>query len=187
MAERVGVVGLQGDFDRHIAMCQGLGVDAHEVRLPKHMDGVTRLIIPGGESTTFALLMAKSGLGAEICKAADEGMPIMGTCMGMIMMAKEVVGHSQPTLGLLDIKVKRNAFGAQVHSFEADVPVEGLETPVRAVFIRAPVVEDHGPDVQAIAAIEGKIVGVQQSRRIGISFHPELTQDTRLHERFLAL
>ena len=131
--------------------------------------------------------MQRYGLGDALKQAAAEGMPIWGTCMGMIMMARTVVGRKQYTLELLNIEVERNAFGAQVHSFEDSVPVEGLSEPVLGVFIRAPIVTQVAPPAEVVAVYEGKIVGVRQGKLLGTSFHPELTDDTRLHEYFLSL
>ena len=146
-----------------------------------------RLIIPGGESTTVGILMQRFGLGVAIQEAAEKGMPIWGTCMGMIMLAHAVEGSSQFTLDLLDITVERNAFGAQVHSFEAPVEVSILPEPVTAVFIRAPIVTRFGAEVTPLATYDGKCVAVRQGNRVGTSFHPELTDDTSFHRWFLTI
>mgnify|MGYP003345386690 CR=1 FL=1 len=146
------------------------------------------MVIPGGESTTVGLLLQRFGLGDALRARAEEGMPIWGTCMGMILMAARVLGREgQYALGLLDIDVERNAFGAQVHSFEDEVSVNGLDEPVMGVFIRAPVVTRLGPDVEELARYEGKIVAVRRGKLVGTSFHPELTDDRRLHRWFLDL
>jgi 5'-phosphate synthase pdxT subunit len=187
----VGVVAIQGDFSKHIEALERLGrsdLRIAEVRTPDDLASVERLIIPGGESTTVGLLMERYGLGSAIRNRAAAGMPVWGTCMGMILMAKEVEGRQgQYTLDLLDIGVKRNAFGAQVHSFEDEVKLEGLEDPVLGVFIRALVVARLGKHVEAIGSYDGKVVAVRQGKLLGTSFHPELTDDSRMHEWFFSL
>ncbi len=184
---RTGVIAIQGDFEKHIRAIEACGEEAVEVRTPEELAGVDRAIIPGGESTTVGLLMERFGLGDALRARAGAGMPLWGTCMGMIMMAREVEGRSQYTLDLLDIAIERNAFGAQVHSFEDEVKIEGLEEPVTGVFIRAPVVTRMGPGVEKLAEYEGRIVAVRQGNLVGTSFHPELTDDTRMHRWFLGL
>lgn len=187
---RVGVIALQGDFERHVVALHqaSAGVEAIEVRTPEELATVERAILPGGESTTVGLLMSRYGLGKAIQSAAEKGMPFWGTCMGMIMLARSVEGRpGQYTLGLLDVDVRRNAFGAQVHSFETAVPMEGLDEPVTGVFIRAPVVTRVGEGVETLAEHAGEVVAVRQGNVLGTSFHPELTEDTRLHEWFLGL
>lgn len=184
----VGVLAIQGDFEKHIEALHRTGhanLDVREVRTPDELAAVERVIIPGGESTTVGLLMQRYGMADALRDAAEAGMPMWGTCMGMIMLAREVVNRPQFSLGLLDIAVRRNAFGAQVHSFEDAVPMRNLDEPVLGVFIRAPVVEALGPDVEILAEYDGKIVAVRQGNILGTSFHPELTEDTRLHEWFL--
>lgn len=151
------------------------------------MDAVDRLIIPGGESTTVGKLMQAFGLGEAIRQAAAGGMPIWGTCMGMILMASDVEGPPQYLLQLLDITVRRNAFGAQVHSFEDDVDIGFLDTSLMAVFIRAPIVTRLGPGVETIATYQGRVVAVKCGGLVGTSFHPELTEDRRFHQWFLGL
>ncbi|HMS55387.1 MAG TPA: pyridoxal 5'-phosphate synthase glutaminase subunit PdxT [Fimbriimonadaceae bacterium] len=183
----VGVISIQGDFEKHLLSLSRLGVEAKEVRTVEDLPGVNRIIIPGGESTTVGMLMQRFGLGEAIQEHVEKGMPIWGTCMGMILLAKEVVGRQQYTLDLLDITVERNAFGAQVHSFEDELDVVGMDHSVTAVFIRAPVVTAFGPEVKPIATYEGKIVAVQQGNRVGTSFHPELTDSTVFHEWFCRL
>jgi pyridoxal 5'-phosphate synthase pdxT subunit len=187
---RVGVIAIQGDFEKHKQSLVRLGrpdLEVAEVRTPKELAGVERAILPGGESTTVGLLMQRYGLGEALITAARAGMPLWGTCMGMIMLACDIEDRKQYSLGLLDITVRRNAFGAQVHSFEDEVNVTGLETPVTGVFIRAPIVTRTGPGVEVLSTYDSKIVGVRQGRIIGTSYHPELTEDTRLHEWFLGL
>jgi 5'-phosphate synthase pdxT subunit len=186
----VGVLAVQGDFDRHADALLAAGVASKKiifVRQTEDLAKVDRLIIPGGESTTVGLLLERFGLGPAIRERAAEGMPVWGTCMGMILMARDVEDREQYSLDLLDITVRRNAFGAQVHSFEDHVPVEGLAEPVTGVFIRAPIVTRLGEGVVTIAEYEGAVVGVRQGRLLGTSFHPELTDDSRLHGLFLTL
>ena len=186
----VGVIAIQGDFAKHIEALQRLGrrdLNAVEVRTPEELSQVDRAIIPGGESTTVGMLMERFGLGKALQDRASQGMPIWGTCMGMIVMAKIVDGRKdQYTLGMLDVSVERNAFGAQVHSFEDEVTLKGMETPVMGVFIRAPVVTRLGKEVEAIGSYDGRVVAVRQGNLLGTSFHPELTDDSRLHEWFLS-
>ena len=187
----VGVVAIQGDFEKHIEALRRTeteGLQVREVRTAEDLAQVERLIIPGGESTTVGLLMQRFGLADALQAAAREGMPVWGTCMGMIMMARNVVNRpGQFTLDLLDIDVERNAFGAQVHSFEDAVPLKGLDEPVLGVFIRAPVVTRMGTEVEALGVYGGRVVAVQSGKRLGTSFHPELTEDVRLHQYFLRL
>jgi pyridoxal 5'-phosphate synthase pdxT subunit len=172
---RIGVLAVQGNFREHAQMLRRLGADVVEVRKVDQLDGLDGLVIPGGESTTFTRLMHLYGL--------DEGIrrferPVFGTCAGMIVLDRD---H----LGLVDVSVRRNAFGRQVASFETDLPVAGLDAPVRAVFIRAPWVEDVGPNVEVLAEIDGRPVLAREGRFLVAAFHPELTDDTRLHELFL--
>lgn len=187
----VGVVAIQGDFERHLSALNRLalaGLATHEVRVPEDLKGVDRVILPGGESTTVGLLMQRFGLGDALIERAKKGMPIWGTCMGMILLAKDIADRpDQYTLGLLDISVQRNAFGSQVHSFEGAVPFKGLDEPVNGVFIRAPVVCRLGKGVEKLGEFDGKIVAVRQGNLLGTSFHPELTPDTRVHRWFLEL
>lgn len=188
---KVGVIAIQGDFQKHLDALlrhRDPNLEVIEVRTPEELALVDRIIIPGGESTAVGLLMERYGLGPAIQARAKSGMPVWGTCMGMILMAKEVEGsRSQYTLGLLDISVARNAFGSQVHSFEDEVRVEGMDQPVTGVFIRAPVVSRLGKDVEAIATYHGRVVAVRQGNLIGTSFHPELTEDSRFHDWFVGL
>lgn len=187
---RVGVIAIQGDFEKHTTVlrsCEIAGLEVVEVRTPEDLASVERAIIPGGESTTVGLLMQRYGMGDALKQAANDGMPIWGTCMGMILMADTVVGRNQFTLGLLKIQVTRNAFGAQVHSFEDEVKVVGLNEPVLGVFIRAPIVSKVEAPAEVFATYRGHIVGVRQGNLLGTSFHPELTDDVRLHEFFLTL
>lgn len=186
MSAKVGVLALQGDFREHIAMVRSLGVEGVEVRTPEELADVDALIVPGGESTTIGRLADLYGLIRPIRDAADAGMPMFGTCAGMIFLAATTVHHDQPQVGVLDATVHRNAFGRQVDSFEADLDVRGLAAPVHAVFIRAPWIEKVGADVEVLASVvdaDGRShpVLVRQGRILASSFHPELTDDTRLH------
>lgn len=184
----VGVLALQGDFAEHAAILKRLGVEAREVRLPADLEGLDRLIIPGGESTTITRLMERYGL-VQPLRAFAAHRPVWGTCAGMIVMAKHATDLDRETLGLMDISVVRNAFGRQVDSFEMDLTIEELEgEPFHAVFIRAPLIKDAGPGVKVLATLEGQgIVAARQNHLLATSFHPELTRDTRLHAYFLSL
>jgi 5'-phosphate synthase pdxT subunit len=184
---KVGVVAVQGDFEKHLKSLRAIGVDGVTVRTPEELHQVERVIIPGGESTTVGLLMERYGLGAALKERAAAGMAIWGTCMGMILMARNVEDRDQYTLDLLDITVRRNAFGAQVNSFEDLVDVSQMETPVLGVFIRAPIVTRVGHGVEELARYDGHLVAVRSGNLIGTSFHPELTDDTRMHEWFVGL
>ena len=171
----IGVLAVQGNFREHAQMLQRLGARTVEVRKPEQLAGLDGLVIPGGESTTFMRLMRLYGLD-EAVTAFDR--PIFGTCAGMIVLDRE---H----LGLVDVKVRRNAFGRQVASFETELDVAGEGTPLTAVFIRAPWVEEVGPDVEVLAEVDGRPVLAREGKIFVAAFHPELTDDTRLHERFL--
>ncbi|HEY3413445.1 MAG TPA: pyridoxal 5'-phosphate synthase glutaminase subunit PdxT [Armatimonadota bacterium] len=184
----IGVLDLQGAVREHIAVLERLGVDVRRVRLPQELEELDGLIIPGGESTTVGKLMERYGLDVAIQRRAGEGMAVFGTCMGMIVMAQRIEGSDQQRLGLMDICVRRNAFGRQVDSFEADIDIPSLgEDPVPAVFIRAPIVLDAGPDVSVLGEWDGMPVAVRQERFLGAAFHPELTDDTRIHNLFVQM
>ncbi len=188
----IGVLALQGDFREHIAMLTLIGADAVEVRTPAELEAVDGLVIPGGESTTIGRLATMHGLIEPIRRRCQDGMPAFGTCAGMIFLASGTIGPDQPQIGALDATVERNAFGRQVDSFEADLTVDGLDDPVHAVFIRAPRIVKVGADVDILATVEGSQgrshpVLVRQGRILASSFHPELTDDTRLHEMFVEL
>jgi len=179
-APLVGVLALQGDFEAHAGMLRGLGADVREVRVPDDLDGLDGLVIPGGESTTMTLGIEREGLAEPLRTLVRSGTPVLGTCAGMIMLDRE---H----LGLADYTCRRNAFGRQIRSFEADLDIPGIEgPPVRAVFIRAPWIEDRGDDVEVLAEVERHVVAARQDNMLVISFHPELAGETRLHELFLA-
>jgi 5'-phosphate synthase pdxT subunit len=182
---KVGVLALQGDFREHCRVVAALGATPAEVRTPEELADVDALIVPGGESTTICKLAREHGLVEPIRERAAGGMPMLGTCAGMIVMARRVEG-GDPLLGLVDITVRRNAYGRQVESFEADVEVRGIPEPVRGVFIRAPQVSDVGPDVEVLAEHGGVPVVARQGNLVVASFHPELVGETRLHEYLLA-
>jgi 5'-phosphate synthase pdxT subunit len=185
---RVGALALQGDFREHLQVVRGLGAEGIEVRTAEELESVDALIIPGGESTTIGRLANIYGLIDPLRKRISDGMPVLGTCAGMIFLAVGTVRHEQPQLGVLDVVVERNAFGRQVDSFEADLDVIGFEDPIHAVFIRAPWIHKVGADVEVMAAVddpetgESRPVFVRQGRILATSFHPELTDDTRIHE-----
>jgi len=189
---KVGVLALQGAFVEHEKVLSRLGVEALEVRLPKDLERLDGLIIPGGESTTMGKLAVQYGLVEPLQEMARAGRPLWGTCAGMIFMAKDV-GRDQPLLGLMDVTVKRNAFGRQVDSFEADLNVKDIagSRPFHAIFIRAPLIESVGEGVEVMSRLdrngESAIVAARQGRLLATSFHPELSGDDRIHEFFLKL
>ncbi len=180
---RIGVLALQGAYQEHLDVLRGLGVEAVPVRLPQDLEGVAGLVIPGGESTTMRKLIERWGLRQPILDMAAAGAPLFGTCAGMIVLAREITDGDPPVLPLLDIAVRRNAFGRQLDSFEADLDVPLLgDTPVHGVFIRAPVVERVSPDVDVLAQLEdGRVVAVRRGAVIATAFHPELAGETRFH------
>ena len=183
----IGVLAIQGDFLEHRLMIEGLGADAPEVRLGKDLDGLDGLVIPGGESTTIVQLLDIFDMRDTVVGLVREGMPVWGTCAGMIVLADRLTDHRPEPLHLMDIEVSRNAFGSQVHSFEADLEVDGVDgAPFRGVFIRAPVVNTVGKGVEVIARLDdGRPVAVRESHMLATAFHPELTGDSRVHELFL--
>jgi pyridoxal 5'-phosphate synthase pdxT subunit len=171
----VGVLAIQGGFEAHAGVLARLGAEPRIVRTPADLDGLDAIVIPGGESTTMTLGIEREGLTEPLRKLVASGVPTLGTCAGMIMLDRD---H----LGLLDVSARRNAFGRQVQSFEADVELEGLDGgPLRAVFIRAPWVDEYGEDVEVLAEIEGHPVAVRQGNMLAVAFHPELTEDERIH------
>jgi 5'-phosphate synthase pdxT subunit len=184
---KIGVLALQGAFAEHIVILKTLGVDTVEVRLPEELDGIDGLIIPGGESTTITKLMLNYELADKIKKLGQKGLPIMGTCAGMIMLALKVDKNNRLPTGIMDIAVKRNAFGRQVDSFEIDLGIPAIgDEPYHAIFIRAPKIEHAGPNVDILAKLpDGTIVAVKEGNLIALAFHPELTDDNRLHQYFL--
>ena len=189
MAKKVGVLALQGDFAEHARSLEAVGAEPAQVRLPHDMANIDALIIPGGESTTIARLIEVFGLAREIKGRVEDGMPTWGTCAGMIVLARSLIEDRPQPLGLMDIRVQRNAYGRQVDSFEADIPVPALgDGPFQAVFIRAPAIEEIGPEVRPLALLNGRqVVAAQEGRVMVTAFHPELTTDTRFHAYFLSL
>jgi 5'-phosphate synthase pdxT subunit len=172
----VGVLALQGGFDAHARILRSLGAEVREVRTVADLDGLDGLVLPGGESTTMTLGIEREGLAGPLRELVRSGTPVLGTCAGLIMLDRS---H----LGLLDVEAERNAFGRQLHSFEEDLSIDGRE--VHAVFIRAPWVADHGAGVEVLASVDGHPVAVRQDNIVAVSFHPELSGDTALHEQFL--
>lgn len=184
---KVGVLALQGDVREHRRALEGAGGTAVEVRRPDELAGVDALVMPGGESTTIGKLLDRFELLEPLRARARAGMPLYGTCAGMILMADEIIGEEDAPfrLGVMDIGVRRNAYGRQVDSFEADLAVSGLDEPFPAVFIRAPVVEHAGNAVEVLASLDDRPVLVRQGNLLASSFHPEMTDDGRVHELFL--
>jgi pyridoxal 5'-phosphate synthase pdxT subunit len=186
---RIGVLALQGAFREHLQTLDVIGVEGVPVRLPADLDGVSGLILPGGESTTMRHLIERWDLAGPIQDLAASGAPLFGTCAGMIVLSQQIVGGEKPVLPLLDVTVERNAFGRQLDSFESDITVPVLgDTPVHAVFIRAPVIESVGPGVDVLARLDdGRIVAVRQRNVLATAFHPELAGETRFHRLVAAL
>ena len=180
---KIGVLALQGAFREHLQTLASIGVEGVSVRLPADLEDVSALIIPGGESTTMRKLIDRWGLRQPILDLAATGAPMFGTCAGMIVLAREIAGGEEPILPMLDVTVERNAFGRQLDSFEAELPVPILgDQPVHGVFIRAPIVDRTGPDVDVIGRLEdGRIVAVRERNIIATAFHPELAGETRFH------
>lgn len=186
----IGVLALQGAFIEHRKALERLGVETREVRLPEQLEGLSGLIIPGGESTTIGKLAVTYGLLEPMRSRAASGWPVWGTCAGMILLARDIGGLAQPLIGLMDVTIRRNAFGRQVDSFETwlDIPDLGGEGPFRAIFIRAPLIERVGPGVHVLARLsDGAIVAARQGNLLATAFHPELTDDPRFHRYFLRM
>ncbi len=185
---KIGVLALQGAFREHEKMLQQLGADTVLVKLPKHLDGIAGLVIPGGESTTIGKLMREYGLLEPIRAMGQEGLPMFGTCAGMIVLAKEIEGVEEPHLGLMSVRVNRNSFGRQRESFEADLEMPAVgDEPYPAVFIRAPHVTQVGAGVDVLAKYDDRIVAAREGNFLALSFHPELTDDPRIHKYFLSM
>jgi 5'-phosphate synthase pdxT subunit len=188
---RVGALALQGDFREHLSVIRRLGLEGVEVRTAEDLDGADALIVPGGESTAIGRLARIYGLIEPLRDRISGGMPVLGTCAGMIFLGAGTLHHEQPQLGVLDVVVERNAFGRQVDSFEADLDVMGLDDPVHAVFIRAPWIHKVGSEVEVLATVSDPESGdehpvfVRQGRILATSFHPELTEDTRIHQMLM--
>jgi 5'-phosphate synthase pdxT subunit len=183
----VGVLALQGAFSAHQRVLAHLGVATHQVRLPRDLDAVDALVMPGGESTTMSQLLESSGLFDAIAGRISDGMPVLGTCAGIILLAGEVLDGraDQRSFGALPITVRRNGYGRQIDSFEAEVDVVGLDEPFTAVFIRAPIIERVGDGIEILASHEGRPIAVASDRLVGATFHPELTDDARFHGAFV--
>ena len=183
----IGVLAIQGDFLEHRKMLDSIGIESKEVRLPDELENLEGLIIPGGESTTIVQLIDIYGLRAPLVDKVNQGLAIWGTCAGMIVIAKNLKDKRPDPLGLMDIEVSRNAFGRQIDSFETDLDIQGMAgPPMHAIFIRAPLVTQIGTDVEILAEVDdGKPVAVKQNRVIATSFHPELTEDSRMHSMFV--
>lgn len=186
---RIGVLALQGDVSEHVLALEralsGRG-EVVEVRRPGQMKECQALALPGGESTAISRQLERSGLAEELVDAAKEGKPILATCAGLVLLSREVQGDGRVrTLGLMDTQISRNAFGPQRESFEADLDIKGLDRPYRAVFIRAPAIGRAGPDVEVLARVGEAIVAARQGNLLALAFHPELTEDTRVHQLFL--
>ena len=183
----IGVLAIQGDFIEHREMLGAVGAESREVRLPEQLEGLDGLIIPGGESTTIVQLIDIFGMREPLKQCVSNGMAVWGTCAGMIVVARRLLDRRPQPLGLMDIEVSRNAFGRQVDSFEADLDVDEMDgPPYRAIFIRAPVVVNVGKGVQIICRLQdGRPVAVKQGHMLATAFHPELTDDPRMHKLFL--
>lgn len=189
MPKTIGVLALQGGYAAHASVLRRLGANVIEVRLPEQLALCDALVMPGGESTTIIRLLQRNHLDTAIIDRAKAGMPIFATCAGLILLSKRIEKGAerggQPTLGLLDLAVIRNGFGRQLDSFEADLLIKGLDTPLRAIFIRAPIITDVGPGVDVLTKVDDKIVMVQQGKILAAAFHPELLDDDRVHAYFL--
>jgi len=185
---KAGILAMQGAYHKHRAIMESLGFDAVEVREPHELSSVNGLIIPGGESTVMVKLLARNGIMDILKSRILEGMPVFGTCAGMILLSREIEGMDQPTLGVMDIAVKRNAYGRQIESFEAKLEISGVEGgPFPGVFIRAPKIVSTGKDVEVLSEFESVPVLVRQGNMLAASFHPELTVDRRIHELFASM
>jgi 5'-phosphate synthase pdxT subunit len=188
-ATTIGVLAVQGDFAEHAAMLRRADpeVVVREVRTPRDLPGLDGLIVPGGESTTMGKLLVAYGLEEPIRAAARDGLPVWGTCAGMILLARDILGgEPDGRIGLMDLTVQRNAFGRQIDSFETDLEFAGLDRPIHAVFIRAPLVERVGPEAEPLATLpDGRVVAARQGHLLATAFHPELTPDTSLHAWFI--
>ena len=186
-APRVGVLALQGAFREHLEALRGLGVAAHTVRTPQDLDAADAIVLPGGESTTMDKLLRKFELQQPLRRRLKTGMPALATCAGLILLSREVLDGlpDQESLDILPIAARRNGYGRQPDSFEADLDVEGLEAPFHGVFIRAPVIESVDGAVEVLASVEDRPVAIAQGPVVGLTFHPELTGDARVHALFL--
>lgn len=184
---KIGVLALQGAVKEHLQIMDQLGVEAVPIKRKEQLQDVDGLIIPGGESTAIGKLLRQYELREPILELHQKGKPIFGTCAGLILIAKHIAENNEPHLPLLDVTVQRNAFGRQVDSFEADLPIKDVAEDFQAVFIRAPLITEVGSEVDVLSAVSDQVVAVKQDNLLGISFHPELTDDTRLHAYFLSM
>jgi len=187
--KKIGVLALQGAFAEHIALLLRLDAEAFPIRLPRELEGLDGLVIPGGESTTISKLMGEYDFMTPLSRLCNEGFPIMGTCAGMILLSKKMVDLGVEPLGAMDIEVRRNAFGRQVDSFEADLEIPAIGEPrFHGVFIRAPLIQRAGDGVAVLARLpDGSVVAARQGCMLALAFHPELTDDLRLHSYFLSM
>lgn len=187
--KKIGVLALQGDFAEHIALLLRLDAEAFPIRLPRELEGLDGLVIPGGESTTISKLMGEYDFMTPLSRLCNEGFPIMGTCAGMILLSRKMVDLGVEPLGAMDIEVRRNAFGRQVDSFEADLEIPAIGEPrFHGVFIRAPFIQRAGDGVAVLARLpDGSVVAARQGYMLALAFHPELTDDLRLHSYFLSM
>ncbi|MGC8902037.1 MAG: pyridoxal 5'-phosphate synthase glutaminase subunit PdxT [Fervidobacterium sp.] len=183
----IGVSGIQGDFREHKLMIEKLGHETLIVRTPEDLEKIDGLIIPGGESTTMIRIMKRIKLFEVLREKIQNGLPVYGTCAGLIVLAKEIENYPQESLGVIDIKVLRNAYGRQVDSFDEMVEIKGFDKPFKAIFIRAPRVDEWGKDVEVLSVLDGHPIMLRQNNVLVTSFHPELTNDTRVHEYFLKM
>jgi 5'-phosphate synthase pdxT subunit len=183
--KKIGVLALQGDFREHAEILKKLGVEPVEVRTLEDLEGLVGIIVPGGESTAIGNLMVSSGLLDAVRSFFYQGGPVWGTCAGMVLAASATTGPRQPLLGLMNALVERNGFGRQVYSFEKNLDVKGFDQPFTGVFIRAPFFEDVGPGVEVLSEVDGRVVAARGENILVTAFHPELTDDTRIHEYFL--
>lgn len=182
---KIGVLALQGAVAEHIKMIEAAGAEGVPVKKTSQLDELDGIIIPGGESTTIGKLMREYGFIEEVRSFSQQGKPVFGTCAGLIILADEIVGQEQVHLQLMDMKVQRNAFGRQRESFETELTIEGIEDKVRAVFIRAPLIKEVGDKVDVLSVHNGEIVAARQGNLLAASFHPELTDDYRMHQYFI--
>ena len=184
--KKIGILALQGDFKEHSYAIQNCGAATVEIKTAQDMDSIDGLIIPGGESTTIGKLLEKTGIGTRMEELSKKGLPIYGTCAGAIVLAKEIIDQEQYRLGLMDISVKRNAYGRQAESFEKDIPIEVLgKNLYRCIFIRSPIIESVSNNVEILAKENNNIIMAKQGKILVTTFHPELTDDTRIHEYFI--
>ena len=185
---KIGVLALQGAVREHVNSLRSCGAETVEILYPEQLSQIQGLVIPGGESTTVGKLMVKYEMLEPLTKMGRDGFPIFGTCTGLILLAREIIGSSQPRLGLMDIDVERNAFGRQIASFEEDIPIPELGAdPFHAVFIRAPYIAKAGAEVRILARLDEKILFVRQKNLLAAAFHPELTPDKRIHQYFIEM